>query len=124
MKCPFSYKFRDAIDNEKFLSLMEEGLSTLYSDDIKISEKVFKFFADIKKEIKNFIYIPMLNDNSLCEFKKNHYLGALTSQLEEDGYEFIMKYIFYIDKYFDESNYEEINFAIKRNSSFVKLFSN
>lgn len=55
---PFSYTFGDNIDNKKFVSYIEDGLSNLYSSDQKISQNVFKFFEDIEREIKNFIYIP------------------------------------------------------------------
>lgn len=122
IKMSFSYTFGDKIDNKKFVSFIEQGLSNLYSSDKEISKNVFKFFQDIEKEIKNFIYIPMLDENSLCELKKHLYLGALTSHLEEDDYQAISRYIFYDDEYFNESNFEEICFNITRDDSFIKSF--
>lgn len=122
IKSPFSFKFGDVIDNKKFYLFMKEGLSTLYSNNKKVSEKAFDFFKNIENEIKNFIYIPMLNNSSLSEFKKHIYLGALTNQIEENDYKSIAQYIFYTDEYFNESNYEEITFTIERNDSFVDLF--
>ena len=119
---PFSYKFGDKIDNKSFISYMEQGLSTLYSSDKEISDNIFKFFKDIKNVINNFIYIPMIKDSSLCEFKKHIYLGAVTSQLREDQYDIIKRYILYSEEYFNESDFEEISFIIKRGETFIKMF--
>ena len=51
IKMSFSYTFGDKIDNKKFVSFIEQGLSNLYSSDKEISKNVFKFFQDIEKKI-------------------------------------------------------------------------
>ena len=98
---------------------MEQGLPTLYSNKEDIYKNVFEFFKDIEDEIKNFMYIPMLNNNTLCEFKRHLYLGALTSQMKEEHYNEI---IFYTDDYFNEKNFESIEFNIDRRKAFINLF--
>ena len=103
---------------------MEKGLSTLYSNDELLRSKVFEFFKNIEKEIKYFLYIPLLDGGSLCEFKKHLFLGAVTSQLEENNYDSIMEYIFYTNNYFNESAFGEITFTINRNGFFLNEFSN
>ena len=122
MKSPFFYKFGDEIDNIEFITFMKQGLSTLYSNKEDIYKNVFEFFKDIEEEIKNFIYIPLLNNNTLCEFKKHLYLGALTSQMKEEGYNEIINYIFYTDDYFNEKNFESIEFNMDRRKTFINLF--
>jgi len=122
MKSPFFYKFGDEIDNKKFISFMEQGLPTLYSNKEDIYKNVFEFFKDIEDEIKNFMYIPMLNNNTLCEFKRHLYLGALTSQMKEEQYNKIINYIFYTDEYFNEKNFEPITFVLERRETFIHLF--
>ena len=64
----------------------------------------------------------MIKDSSLCEFKKHIYLGAVTSQLREDQYDIIKRYILYSEEYFNESDFEEISFIIKRGETFIKMF--
>ena len=124
IKVSFSYKFGEPINNKTFIYFIKNGLSTLYSSDKEIYHDVFNFFKNIEAEIKNFIYIPMINNNSLCELKKHIYLGALTSQLKENGFKTIINYIFYTDEYFNESEFKEISFNIKRRESFIKKFKN
>ena len=124
IKVSFSYKFGEPINNKTFISFIQNGLSTLYSSDKEIYHDVFNFFKNIEAEIKNFIYIPMINNNSLCEFKKHIYLGALTSQIKENDYKTIINYIFYTDEYFNESEFKEISFDIQRRETFIKKFKN
>ena len=122
IKMPLFHTFGENIDNKKFISYIEQEITNLYSSNKKISKNIFKFFQDIEKEIKNFICIPMLKENSLQEFKKHIYLKILTNQLEERDYKILIRYIFYDDEYFNESNFEEISFSITRNDLFIKKF--
>ena len=102
IKSPFKYKFGDQIDKNNFICFMESGLPTLYSNNDNIKGNVFKFFQEIQKEIQNFIYIPLIKDNSLCELKRHIFIGALNGQIKENDYNSIMEYIFYTDEYFME----------------------
>ena len=104
---------------------MEEGLSTLHSN-IENLRDAKKFFHDIRKKIEDFLYIPILKENTLCEFKKHLFLGVVCSQLEgkDNGFDYseIFKYIFYTDSYFDESDFREIKIQFQRNDKFIKIF--
>ena len=82
------------MDNHTFISFMKKGLSTLYSSDKEISKNVFDFFKNIQKEIKNFIFIPIINNNFLCEFKKHLYLGVLANHFKENDLNDLKKYAF------------------------------
>ena len=39
------------------------------------------FFGIIQKRIEDFLYIPLISEDTLSEFKKHLYLGVLTRQL-------------------------------------------
>ena len=87
---------------------MKKGLSTLYSDvDNRVIVK--NFFHKIKDKINDFSLYPFLEDNTLWEFKKHIFLGAVSSQINGDDYSDPIEYIFYTDSYFNESNFKEIN---------------
>ena len=124
IQCPFKYKFGTEMDNETFISFIDKGLDTLYSGQQKLQEKAINFFINIKNLIPEPIYLPMLNNNSLCQFKKHIYLSLLTSQIEEDDYNSLLEYIFYTDSYFNEQEFKEIILEAKRDDAFIKLFKN
>ena len=121
LRSSFDYNFGDKIENENFIDFMKKGLSTLYSD---VNNRVIvkNVFNKIKDIINDFLYIPMLEDNTLCEFKKHTFLGAVSSQINGDDYSDLFEYIFYTNKYFNESNFKEIAIIFQRNSKFVKIF--
>jgi hypothetical protein len=124
IQCPFKYKFGTKMDNKTFISFIDKGLDTLYSGQKKLKEKAINFFINIKKQIPELIYLPMINNNSLCQFKKHIYLSLLTSQLDEDDYNSLLEYIFYTDSYFNEQDFKEIVLEIKRDDAFIELFTN
>ena len=78
------------------------------------------------KKIKDFLYIPILKENTLCQLKKHLFLGVVCSQLDgkENGFDYsqIFEYIFYTDSYFDESDFQEIEINLKRDDKFLEIF--
>lgn len=104
---------------------MENGLSTLFSNTDNLASAK-KFFKGIRKKIKDFLYIPILEENTLCELKKHLFLGIACSQLDDKenalDYSQISEYIFYTDSYFNESDFKEIKLNFKRNEVFVTIF--
>ena len=124
IKRSFDYKFGNNIDNKAFISFIKEGLSTLYSDDDmdEINKEVFKFFTNIHNYIQDFLYIPMLKNNTLYEFKKYIYLAIISNQLKIDDYDSFGNYIFYDESYFNESLFKEITLNIEREKLFLKNY--
>lgn len=122
IKRAFNYKFGDSINNKDFIDKMRNGLFSLFSDEQGTIDRVKRFFCDIKNDIKDFLYIPMLEDNTLCEFKKHLYLGAISSQTDSDDYNSIQEYIFYTKEYFNESDFKEIKVEISRDDNFIACF--
>lgn len=93
MKRAFDYKFGNKIDNDNFISYIKEGISILYSNND--NKDAFEFFKNIRKYIKDFLYIPMLRNNTLYELKKFIYLKVISNQLKFDGSDLLSNYIFY-----------------------------
>ena len=125
IKASFKHYFGIPIEDDKFLTFMEKGLSTLYSNADNLYDAK-KFFGKIHRKINDFLYIPILKENTLCEFKKHLFLGVVCSQLDskENGFDYkkIFEYIFYTDSYFDESDFKEIEINLKRDDKFIEIF--
>ena len=119
----FDFKFGENISNEDFISYVRKSILTLYSTDKIFKDNAFKLFKNIQKKIKDFLYIPMLEQNTLCEFKKHIYLGVLSSQKDLEDQDSLTEYILYDDLYFNITSFHEIKFNIKRDEKFIKTFS-
>jgi hypothetical protein len=65
----------------------------------------------------------MLEQNTLCEFKKHIYLGVLSSQKDLEDQDSLTEYILYDDLHFNITSFHEIKFNIKRDEKFIKTFS-
>ena len=124
IKRAFDYKFGNSIENDNFISYIKEGISTLYSNDNMndINNGVFEFFKNISRDIKEFLYIPMINNNTLYELKKYIYLAIISNQLKLYDYDLLPNYIFYNESYFNESVFEEITVNIKNDNTLLKYF--
>lgn len=120
MKRAFDYKFGNKIDNDNFISYIKEGISILYSNND--NKDAFEFFKNIRKYIKDFLYIPMLRNNTLYELKKFIYLKVISNQLKFDGSDLLSNYIFYNESYFNESPFEEIQTNIISDKKLLKYF--
>ena len=88
-----------------------------------INNRVFEFFKNISKDIKEFLYIPMINNNTLYELKKYIYLAIISNQLKLYDYDLLPNYIFYNESYFNESVFEEITDNIKNDNTLLKYFT-
>ena len=120
MKRAFDYKFGNSIDNNKFISYINEGISILYSNND--NQDAFAFFKNIKKYIKDFLYIPMLKNNTLYELKKFIYLKVITNQLKFDDGDLLLNHILYNESNFNESPFEEIQTNIISDKILLKYF--
>ena len=125
VKSSFKHTFGSRIEDDKFLNFMEQGLSTLYSNVDNLRDAKI-FFKNISEKINDFLYIPLIKENTLCELKKHLFLGVVCSQLDgkDNGFDYseIFKYFFYTDSYFDESDFKEIEIKFQRNDKFVGVF--
>ena len=106
MKRAFDYKFGNKIDNNNFISYIKEGISILYSNND--NEDAFTFFKNIQKYIKDFLYIPMLTNNTLYELKKFIYLKVISNQLKFDDGNLLLNHILYNESHFNESPFDKM----------------
>ena len=121
LESPFSFEFGKSINNDNFISFIEASIPALNSSDKKFKDNAIIFFKKLQKEINDFLYIPMLEDNTLCEFKKHIYLGILTNQYISNDYnpESLIEYIFYDESYFNDTTFCDIKFKIIRDENFI-----
>ena len=124
LESPFSFEFGKSINNDNFISFIEASIPALNSSDKKFKDNAIIFFKKLQNEINDFLYIPMLEDNTLCEFKKHIYLGILTNQYISNDYnpESLIEYIFYDESYFNDTTFCDIKFKIIRDENFIQSF--
>ena len=124
MKRAFDYSFGDKIDNIKFISYIKEGISILYLND-KIDDynnEVFKYFKKIREYTQDFLYIPMLKENTLHQLKKYLYLSVISNQLKLCDYQLLPNYILYNESFFNESPFKEFQVDIENERILLNHF--